>query len=131
MKKIILFALSLLALSQGFAETLIFNNQTSYPTKNLQTKMAIQWAATAQEVQTINQSSTFGLNPNVLHVLNRAGKIDITIPETAEYFRVVVWSKEAEDPDFLTNWVDIVPNKTYTLQADQLIPAVLMPGMGC
>lgn len=48
-----------------------------------------------------------------------------------EYFRVLVWSDGKSEPDLLTNGVDVVPNKTYTVRDDLLVPAVLMAGTGC
>jgi anti-sigma regulatory factor (Ser/Thr protein kinase) len=59
------------------------------------------------------------------------GKIELTIPEDMGYFRVVVWSKGKDAPDLSTNWIDIIPGKTYTLETDHLVPVVLMSGMGC
>jgi hypothetical protein len=35
------------------------------------------------------------------------------------------------EPDYTTNWIDITPDKTYTLGNDYLIPVVLMAGSGC
>ena len=71
------------------------------------------------------------LNPQTLQVLTRSGTIQLSVPKKAEYFRVVAWSKGEGEPDLLTNWVDIVPNKVYTLQTDHLVPTVLMIGTGC
>jgi hypothetical protein len=132
--KIILFALSLLAIAAtGFAENIILENQTNYPLKNQKSKIAIQWAASAKDVDEGNKALIYGsqLKPESVQALNQSGKIDVTIPEKAESFRVLVWSKGEGDPDFLTNWVDVVPNKTYTLKQDHLIPSVLMSGTGC
>ncbi len=43
--------LSLLTLATtGFADNIVFENQTPYPNKDQKTKMAIQWAASAKEV---------------------------------------------------------------------------------
>ncbi len=131
MKKIILFFLSLLATTTGFADTLVLENQTSYPAKKQ--KMAIQWATSARDVEEENTAVTHGyqLNPDSLQTLTQSGKVNLTIPKKAEYFRVLTWSKDKEDPDCLTNWVEVVPNKTYTLQSDHLVPVVLMAGTGC
>jgi hypothetical protein len=71
------------------------------------------------------------LNPGTFQILTQSGKITLSIPNNAEYFRVLAWSKDEENPDFHTNWVDIVPNKTYTLEADKLVPSVFMSGSGC
>ena len=134
MKKIILFFLSLLTVSTtGFSENLVLENQTSYPLKNEKSKVAIQWANSAKEVEEGNQALIYGesLNSNSIQALTQKGKIDLKVPEKAEYFRILVWSNGEGDPDLLTNWVDIVPNKTYTVKTDHLVPSVLMSGTGC
>ena len=114
----------------GYGENLVFENRTSYPSKKAQ--MAIQWANTAKEVVDENNAVIYGkLNPASMQVLSQGGQINISIPKQAEYFRVLVWSKEGKEPDLLTNWVDVIPNKIYTLQQDHLIPSVLMAGTGC
>lgn len=129
--KIKLFFLSLLVTVAGFAENLVLENQTSYPVKN--SKMAIQWATTAKEVTEANTALMHGLTlkPETLQVLTQLGKVNLTIPKKAEYFRVLVWSKGEGEPDLHTNWVEVVPTKTYTLKAEHLVPSVLMLGTGC
>jgi hypothetical protein len=119
--------------SNGFADSLVLENLTSYPRQNQNSKIAIQWAYSAKEIEEGNQAIVAGakLNPKTIQPLTRSGKIKITIPQKAEYFRILAWSKEGEEPDFHTNWVEIIPNKTYTLKADHLVPSVLMSGMGC
>ena len=133
MKKFLLSALSLLVVTTGFAEDIILMNKTAYPAKNQPSKIAVQWAGSAKEVQDHNQASltNTSLNPTTLQELGKSGKIKLNVPGNAEYFRVLVWSEGKGEPDLLTNWVDIVPNKTYTLKSDYLVPAVLMPGAGC
>lgn len=134
MKKIALFFLSLLAVATtGFAENLVLDNQTSYPAANEKSKIAVQWAATAREVDESNKALLQGeaLNADKMQVLQKSGKVTLNIPQKAEYFRVLVWSKGEKEPDLHTNWVDIVPNKTYTLKKDQLVPIALMFGTGC
>lgn len=134
MKKIALFFLSLITIATtGFAENLTLENETSYPLKNQNSKIAVQWAKSAKEVQEENHALMYGskLNADALQLLTQKGKINLSIPKKAEYFRVLVWSKGEGDPDLHTNWVDVVPNKTYTLKADQLVPTVLMLGSGC
>lgn len=132
-KKIVLFILSLLVIAPGFAENLVLDNQTSYPLKNQKSKMVIQWATSAKEVDENNKALTHGLkmNPDSMQVLTQQGKISLTIPKKAEHFRVLAWSKGEGEPDLITNWVDVVPNKTYTLKSDHLVPAVLLSGTGC
>lgn len=129
MKKAIFFFLALAA--TGFSENLVLDNQTIHPTPK--SKIAIQWALSAKEVDEGNRAAIHGfkLNPNSLQILSQAGKIILNIPQKAEYFRIVAWSKGQGEPDLLTNWVEIIPNKTYTLKADHLTPAVLLQGSGC
>ena len=131
MKIIALFFLSLLFTTAAFADNFVLENQTSYPAQK--SKMAVQWATSAKEVDEVNKAwlTALKLNPETLQMLTQTGKINLSIPSKAEYFRVIVWSKGEGEPDFLTNWVEIVPNKTYTLETAHLIPAVLMPGSGC
>ncbi|MES2198884.1 MAG: hypothetical protein V4489_01780 [Chlamydiota bacterium] len=133
MKKTMLFFLSLLVTVTGFTEDVVLANQTSYPSKDQKSKIAIQWATSAKEVDEANKALMYGskLNQNSLQTLTQPGKINLTIPTNAEHFRVLVWSKDEENPDLVTNWVDIVPNKTYTLTEDLLVPTVLMLGTGC
>ncbi len=131
MKKIMLFFL--LLTTTGFAENLVLENQTPYPVQNQDSTIAIQWATSAKEVDEFNKAIMHGvkLNPATFQVLTQPGKVNLSIPTNAEYFRVLIWSKNQENPDFHTNWVDIAPNKTYTLTADHLVPSVLMSGSGC
>jgi len=131
MEKIALFFLFLFVAATGFTENFVLMNQTSYPHQNA--KIAIQWASSAKEVTDSNHALISGekLKPNTLQVLTKSGKVNVNIPKNAEYFRVLVWSEEQSDPDYHTNWVDVIPNKTYTLKTDHLVPTVLMSGMGC
>ena len=131
MKKIALFFILIAA--TGFADNLALDNQTGYPLKNQKSKIAIQWATSAKEVEEGNSAVIQGLKlkPDTLQPLTQPGTALLTIPKKAQYFRVVAWSKGEGEPDLLTNWVDIVPNKTYTLKSDHLIPSVLMLGTGC
>ncbi|HSW87123.1 MAG TPA: hypothetical protein VLG49_06460 [Rhabdochlamydiaceae bacterium] len=134
MKKIMLFFLPLLVIATtGFAENLVLENQTAYPSKNPKSKIAIQWASTAKEVDESNKALMYGLklNPRTLQVLTQTGTVNVRIPKNIGYFRVLAWSKGEGDPDLLTNWIEIVPNKTYTLESDHLVPSVLMLGTGC
>ena len=128
MKKVCLF---LLLSTSLFAESIILDNQTAYPTK--QSKMAIQWANSAREVDEDNKALMYGgkLNPAMLQFLFKTGKVELTLPKKAQQFRVLVWSKDPDKPDYTTNWIDITDGKTYTLENDYLIPVVLMSGSGC
>lgn len=133
MKKFALCCFSLMLAAIGFAENFVFENQTIYPNKTQKSKMAIQWASSAKEVDEENKAVTYGLklNSSRLQAVSQLGKVNISIPENAEHFRVLVWSKNQKDPDLITNWVDVTPNKTYTLETDHLVPVVLMSGSGC
>lgn len=130
MKKILLFVLLGVA---AFAENFILDNQTDYPLPEGKSKMAIQWAASAREVQEKNEAliQAIKLNPDALQALSQQGKVKLNIPKQTEYFRVLVWPKGKGSPEFLTNWVEVIPNTTYLLTGDHLVPAVLMIGMGC
>jgi len=131
MKKLILFFL--IVATTGFADHFILENQTSYPNKNQKSKIAIQWANSAKEVNENNMASMYGtkLNKSTLQPLKQTGTIDVTIPKNVQYFRVVAWSNGDGEPDLVTNWIEIVPDRTYTLDGDHLVPVVLMQGTGC
>lgn len=126
---IILFGLILAR--AGFAENLTLDNETGYPTKKA--KISVQWVTTAQEVSDGNHAATHGLdlNQGTIQSIIQAGKVSLSIPKNATYFRVLLWSKGNGTPDYLTNWVEAIPNKTYTLTTEHLVPTVLMIGMGC
>jgi hypothetical protein len=126
MKQILFF---LILTTVAFAEHITLDNQTSYP--NRESQMGIQWANTAKEVSEQNDVYGPDLKLNSLKPLNRSGKTELNSPVDATYFRVVIWKKGEKGPDLMTNWVDIQSKKIYTLKDDQLIPAVLMAGMGC
>lgn len=129
-----MFVISVFAISStAFSEEIVLNNNTTHPNRDLNSKIAIQWASTAKEVDEDNKALIYGvkLNSDTIQFLNQSGKVTLTIPKNAEYFRVLLWSKNEENPDLLTNWVDIIPKKTYTLDAGHLVPAVLMSGTGC
>jgi hypothetical protein len=133
MQRIIVFVLSLFIVTTGFAERFVLDNQTVNPADRQTSKTAIQWANSAKDVDENNNRVKKGIkmNPDSLQILTRAGKIYLDSPKKAEYFRVLVWTNGANRPDFLTNWVDIVANKTYTLDKDHLVPFILMSGTGC
>lgn len=114
-----------------FAESITLDNQTDYPTN--QSKMAVQWAKTAREVDEDNKALMFGgkINPSTLQTISQTGKVTLTLPPKAQQFRVLVWSNGSRAPDYATNWIDVTQGKTYTLENDYLIPVVLMTGTGC
>ena len=130
---LLLSFLSILVVSTGFANSLVLNNQVFNPASHHQAKMAVQWAISAKEIEESNISLKQGikLKLNALHFLRAAGKNKLDIPKKAEYFRVLMWSKNTIQPDFLTNWVELQSDKTYHLTKKHLIPIVLMTGTGC
>ena len=129
--KFVFFVLGLASVQTGFAANLTLDNETSYPTKK--SKIAVQWVTTAQEVEASNHAAThkLELNQGTIQSIVQPGKISLPIPKNSSYFRVLVWSNGDGTPDYLTNWVEAVPNKTYTLTKEHLVPTVLMVGMGC
>lgn len=133
MKKIITCFLFLLIASTGFAANIVFDNKTTFPLKDQKSRIAVQWATTAKEMQKENKALIYGLklNSDSLQIISQTGKIKLDIPKNASHFRILVWSKGEGAPDLLTNWVSVIPSKTYTLDKDQLVPAVLMSGVGC
>ena len=133
MKKILFFLSLLVVGATGFAENIVLMNQTGYPSKNQQSKIAVQWANSAKEVTDANNAVISGskLNPDTMQAVTQTGKMKLNVPAKAEYFRVLAWSKAEGEPNLVTNWVEVVPNKTYTVKADHLVPAVLMAGTGC
>lgn len=134
MNKVVLVFFSLLFANVGFADGFVLNNQVANPASNNKFRIAIQWASSAKEVKEYNNriKQRAKLNPSSLQILARVSKINVDIPKNMEYFRVLVWSNSVgEQPDLLTNWVDIIPNKTYTLNEDKLTSLALMSGMGC
>ncbi|MCC5016026.1 MULTISPECIES: hypothetical protein [unclassified Legionella] len=133
MKKIMTCFLSLIVASVGFATTIVFDNKTTFPLKDQKSRIAVQWATTAKEMQKENKALIYGLklNSDSLQIISQTGKSELDLPKNASHFRILVWSKGVGEPDLLTNWVSVVPNKTYTLEKDQLVPAALMSGVGC
>lgn len=133
MKKILVYLCLCFMASTALADGIVLDNETNYPEKGKPGKIAVQWAATVEITQKANKTIIYGstLDLSALMMLPQKGQIKLTPPNHAKYFRVLVWSTDKHGPDLLTNWVDIVPNKTYTVNQDQLIPVVLMSGSGC
>ncbi|KGP62846.1 hypothetical protein EP47_14290 [Legionella norrlandica] len=133
MKKILVYFYLYSMTSAALADHIVLNNETSYPEKGKLGTIAVQWAFTAEDTQKANKNIIGGsrLDLSSLVILPQKGQIQLISPNHAQYFRVMVWSSEKPEPDMLTNWVEIVPNKTYTVNQDFLIPAVLMSGAGC
>ncbi|PWY56005.1 hypothetical protein DGG96_08655 [Legionella qingyii] len=119
--------------STALATSIVLDNKTNYPEKSNPGKIAIQWAASAEAIQENNKTIMNGskLDLRSMMTLSQKGQIQLNIPNHAHYFRVVVWSTGKKKPDLLTNWVDIVPNKTYILNQNQLASAILLSGAGC
>lgn len=133
MKKIFVSLCLNFMTSLVLANSIVLDNKTNYPKKDKLGKIAVQWAVSAKTVQKANKNLLKGstLNSSSLLMLTQTDKIKLTMPNNARYFRVVVWSSDKQEPDLLTNWVDIIPNKTYVVNQNQLIQRVLMAGAGC
>ncbi|WED44598.1 hypothetical protein [Legionella cardiaca] len=133
MKKIFILLCSSFMTSAVFASSIVLDNKTNYPKKDTFGRIAIQWAVSAKAVQKANENILNGaiLNSNSLMILTQKGKVELSSPNNARYFRLVVWSNDKKEPDLLTNWVDFIPNKTYVVHQNQLVPRMLMAGSGC
>ncbi|HAT8830689.1 TPA: hypothetical protein ACT9MM_000866 [Legionella pneumophila] len=133
MNKILIYLCLYFMTSITLAGKIVIYNKTNYPVKDNSRKIAVQWVATVEATQKANKIIINGskLNLNSLKIITQKGKTQLTLPNDSHYFRVVVWSTGKQQPDLLTNWVDIVPNKTYIINQDQLVPAILMSGTGC
>lgn len=133
MKKIFISLCLILMTPLVLANSFVLDNKTNYPKKDKLGKIAIQWALSAKAVQKANKNilNDSTLNSSALMMLTQKGKIQLKSPKNARYFRVVVWSSNKQEPDLLTNWVDIIPNKTYILNQQQLVQRALMAGAGC
>ncbi|KTD57086.1 hypothetical protein Lsai_1690 [Legionella sainthelensi] len=133
MKKILVYLYLNLMASGVFGGNIVLDNKTDYPEKGKFGKIAVQWAVSAKAIQKANKSilNRTTLDTNSLMMLTQKGMVQLTSPNHALYFRLVAWSKDNKEPDFLTNWVDIVANKTYVVNQNQLVPRVLMAGAGC
>ena len=133
MQKMMMFFLCISIGTAGFTEHITINNQYKNPVNHQQANVVIQWAISAKDVEKNNKRIKQGgtLNPDALQSITHQGMINIDIPKKATYFRLMVWPRGVKNPDSLTNWVDIVPNKIYTLTKEYLVPLVLMSGTGC
>jgi len=109
-----------------FADQMIFENKSSY------SRIALEWATSAKVAQESNEALLQGeeIHPSKLYSIKKSYS-KITIPANVSYFRVVVWNNLSNTPELLTNWVEIVPNKTYQLKNEHLTSALLLNGMGC
>lgn len=133
MNRLLFFWILLWIASTTWGDSFVLNNQALHAIHSKKSSFLIQWATSSKEVEENNMRLKQGkkLNPDSLQIMTQIRKISVEIPTTAKYFRILVWSKGVEEPDFLTNWVDIVPRKNYTLNKEHLIPFVLLSGMGC
>ncbi|TAL60307.1 MAG: hypothetical protein EPN84_09735 [Legionella sp.] len=133
MKKILVYlCLSCVSLV-AFADKIVLDNKTNYPDQSHPGKIAIQWATSVTDTQEANKIIIHGskLDSSSLMLLSKKGSMQLTPPDHAHYFRLMVWSTGKQEPDLLTNWVDIIPNKIYTVNQDHLVPTVLISGAGC
>lgn len=129
-KTLFAFISSMLLAAAAYSANIVFDNETSYPNEG---KIAVQWAYNSQEMQDGNTAVLYekGLKQNSVQFLNKNGKVTLPVPANALYLRVLVWAEGNENPDLVTNWVDIVPNKTYMIDDEHLFPPVLLTGSGC
>ena len=118
--------LCLLFITSLFADSFTLDNKTSFQ------KISVEWASSARVAQESNDALMQGdaISPLKLYSPDST-KSKIAIPENAAYFRVLVWENQGSPPELLTNWVEIVPGKTYLLKDEHLTPVLLMNGMGC
>ena len=93
----------------------------------------MQWVVSAKAIQKANENTVrdLALNPGSLMFINQKGATRLDIPNKARYFRLVVWTSYKKKPDLLTNWVNIVANKIYVVNQNQLITKALAAGSGC
>ncbi len=129
--KALFFSLTMLLSIAGFSHVITLDNQTPYPSSD--TTMTIQWAKSEKEIEKENKALLEGkpLDKARIKDVVSTGKVRIDLPKKAEYFRVLTWTKKRKTPEHHTNWVEVVPSKSYTLHADHLVPTVLMAGTGC
>jgi hypothetical protein len=132
-KKFLAYLCLFLIAPVALADKIVLDNKTNYPEKNSQGKIAVQWVASAASTQEANKTIIKGstLDTGTLMMLSQKGQVQLMLPNHARYFRLVAWSTGKKVPDLLTNWVDIIPDKTYIVNQDQLVPAILMSGGGC
>lgn len=133
MEKMVLFFFFTLMIPTGFTGSVVINNNALNLKNDRKSTIAVQWATSAKEIEHSNKSlqNEIQLNPDKLRVLTQTGKNKLDVPQHAEYFRVLVWSNSTGKPEFITNWIDIELNKTYTLNKEHLVPIILMTGTGC
>lgn len=109
-----------------FADSFTLENKTPF------NKIAIQWAPSARAAQEMNDAliQREPLSASELY-RTKQSKTIVRIPKNAAYFRVLVWETSDKLPDRLTNWIELVPGKTYLLKKEHLVPLLLINGMGC
>ena len=113
-----------------FAEMITIDNMTSYPDKK-HSMMGIQWANSTQEINQKMIKTMYQSDEESNKALSKAGKNTINVPSSANYFRICVWGNDQTTPEYVTSWILIVPDKSYTLKQNNLYPAVLSSGSGC
>ena len=133
MKRHWLFLITMLLASSTYAEDIFLDNQAFSPSKHPTSKMVIQWANSAKDVEAINtmMKKTENYQLERYSIVTKDGTIKLNIPEKAGYLRVLISEKGKCAPDFLTNWLEIEANKHYTIKQKHLVPAALKSGMGC
>jgi len=123
--------LLLFAITSVVADTIVMDNQTGYPSKNAGSSIGIEWASSLQELNAKGNDTKNQVSKKPDFQLENPGKIEVTLPPNAKYFRVNVWSDNSATPTLVSSWVLIVPKKEYTLEEADLYPASLESGTGC
>lgn len=121
------------AINTIFAHTITIDNQTHYPRKTSSERLMVQWAFTAESLHQENNTtpSTLSIDSKMLQSLNQKGVLELTTPDRAQYFRILLWSPLKKQPDLLTHWVTLIPNKKYTVMNAHLMPLIMLSGLGC
>lgn len=123
--------LSLFASTTLFAETITIDNQTKYPDKKSNAKIGIQWASSSKEMNQKSIDTMYQNDEPLDTLLSNEGKNKIEAPSDAKYFRLCICSSKDSSSDYVTSWVLIVADKSYTLEQENFYPAVLSSGSGC
>lgn len=127
-KAFVLFQFAIISL---FGEMIILDNQSSYLDKKPNVMMKLQWAASSQDMEEKTIDCLYHAVAQKDLMLLKGGENQILFPGQPKYFRILVWTEESPNPTYVSSWVQIVADKTYTLQDKDLFHSVLMAGSGC
>lgn len=123
--------LSLFGSFSLFGDMITLDNQTPYPLPSTNTIIELQWASSSQEMAEKTIDSLYQIDRTQNATPLSAGKNQLDIPNSQKYFRVLVWEKGEITPTYVTSWVLIIPDKTYTVEEKDLYLSVLSAGSGC